>query len=480
VLKKWRSVTDEPHMWDGYESHSHLAVTVENHADDRVSGDPFLMIDAMPVAMFVVDDSAQIVFANQRLASLIGRPVDDMVGRSAFEFIDSRDADDALGLLSERRSDDASVRGPSRIRYLDSNGVGHHTQFWANAAPADLGFAGFVITLTPESVHDVLAEAVTSLASAEPLDRSLFAVAMAGRAAPLDGVGTILIVEPCAPTDADRFRVVGDWPIAESLLNAYGTPWRRCLVRGEEQDIFDCSLAAVDARIGAEMAMAGLPAAWVRPVHDPSGEVAAVFVVWRRSRAEVTLNQERHLDGAIYVIRLALERSQHRRALENAAHRDALTGVGNRASLSGRIDSESGVPSVLFIDLDHFNAVNETFGHDVGDQVIAQVGRRLIDSVRASDDVYRSGGDEFVVVCNSPVSDPRELIVLGERIVETISAPFDCRDHRVRIGATVGIGSGTICGAERDLHDTIQAADRAMYIAKERGRGSVHHADVPD
>lgn len=467
-------------MWDGYESHSHVAVTVGGHADECVRRDPFLMIDAMPVAMFVIDDSAQIVFANKRLAAMVGRNVNELVGRSAFEFIDSRDADDALGLLSERRDGDGAITGPSRIRYLDGNGVGHHTQFWANAVPADLGFAGYVITLTPESVHDVLAGAVTSLASDEPLDRSLFAVAMSGRAAPLDGVGTILIVEPSAPTDADRFRVVGDWPIAESLLNAYGTPWRRCLVRGEEQDIHDCSLAIVDARIGAEMAMAGLPAAWVRPVHDSTGEVAAVFIVWRRSRTEVHQNQERHLDHAIRLIHLALDRSRHRFELEQAAHRDALTGVGNRASLSGRIDSESGLPSVLFIDLDHFTAVNETFGHDIGDQVIAQVGRRLIESVRATDDVYRSGGDEFVVICNSPRNDPGELVALGERIVEVISAPFDCHGHRVRIGATVGIGSGRpSAGVQRDLHETILAADRAMYVAKERGRGSVQHADVP-
>ncbi len=445
----------------------------------RVQADPFVLLDVMPVAMFVIDASAEIVFVNDRLLAMLGRDRADMLGRSALDFIDPRDVEFALSLLVSGPDFGGMVMGPSRVRYVDIDGVSHFTQFWAFDAPATLGVEGYIITLTPESVRDVLASAVTSVASDEPLDRTMAAIAMAGRAAPLEGIGTVLVVEPAGPTDQDRFRAVGEWPIDPELINAYGTPWRRCLVQNDAQDVLDASLGGVDARTGAEMAIAKLPAAWVRPVRDASGEVAAVFIVWRRLVTVVSPNQEQHLSDSIKLAHLALEQARHRRDLEYAAHRDALTGVGNRASLNDRIELIAPPSSVLFIDLDQFKAVNDTFGHAVGDEVIAQAGRRIADTVRRHDSVFRCGGDEFVVVCAPELADDNALFLLADRLLERLSSPFDCRDHRVRIGATIGIASGRPHPeVSRSLHDTILVADRAMYVAKERGRGCVHHADV--
>ena len=451
----------------------------DNSVQRQVEADPLLLLDVMPVAMFLIDTSTTIVFANERLLAMIGRERSAVLGQSALDFIDERDIDFAVSLLANGPDFDGTVMGPSRVRYIDGDGVSHFTQFWAHEAPAGLGLAGYIVMLTPESVRDVLATAVTSVASDEPLDRTLAAIAMSGRAMPLDGIGCILLVEPTAPTDQDRFRVVGKWPIDPDLVNAFGTPWRRCLVQNEPQDVLDATFGDVDARTGAEMAMAKLPAAWVRPIVDASGDVAAVMIVWRRISTGVSPNQEQHIADAIRLAHLALEQAQHRRELEFAAHRDALTGVGNRASLNDRIDLTRVPSSVLFIDLDQFKAVNDTFGHAVGDEVIAQTGRRIAKAVRRGDDVYRTGGDEFIVVCDPNHVDERGLLVLADRIIERLRAPFDCRDHRVRIGATIGIASGRPHPeVARSLQDTILVADRAMCIAKERGRGSVHHADL--
>ncbi len=445
----------------------------------HLGADPFVLLDVMPVAMFVIDGEANIVFANERLLSMIGRDSSSILGKSALDFIDERDIEFAVSLLANGPEFEGSVMGPSRIRYVDMAGVSHFTQFWAHETPVELGIAGYIVTLTPESVRDVLASAVTSVASDQPLDRTLAAIAVSGRAMPLDGIGSMLLVEPSAPTDQDRFRSIGEWPIGDDLINAFGTPWRGCLVKNEPCDVIDAAFGDVDARTGAEMAMAKLPAAWVRPVVDASGDVAAVFIVWRRECTSVSPNQEQHIGDAIRLAHLALEQDQHRRDLEFAAHRDALTGVANRASLNDRIELAGAPSSVLFIDLDQFKAVNDTFGHAVGDEVIAQTGRRIAQAVRRGDDVFRTGGDEFVVVCDSDAGDEGDLIVLAERIVERLAAPFDCRDHRVRIGATIGIASGRPHPeAARSLQDTILAADRAMYVAKERGRGSVHHSDI--
>ena len=446
----------------------------------RVRADPFLLLDVMPVAMFVIDSGANVVFANDRLCALTGHARADVLGRSALEFIDQRDVDFALSLLVTGTEFDGEVMGPNRIRYVDTSGVSHYTQFWGHSTPPELGVSdGYIITLTSESVRDVLATAISSVASDEPIDRTLTAIAMAGRALPLDGVGTLLLDESAASTEEDRFRVFGDWPIDPALVNAYGTPWRQCLVQNEDQDVFDVLLGEVDARTGAEMAMAKLRSAWVRPIRDADGHAVGVYIVWRLTCTAISPNQEQHIGDAVRLAHLALEQDRHRRELEFAAHRDALTGVGNRASLNDRIALGGPPSSVLFIDLDRFKAVNDTFGHAVGDEVIAKVGRRIAEVVRRGDEVYRTGGDEFIVVGDPTLVNEDGLFVLAERLIERLAAPFDCSEHRVRIGATIGMASGSPHPeVTRSLSDTILAADRAMYVAKDRGRGCVHHADL--
>jgi diguanylate cyclase (GGDEF)-like protein len=446
----------------------------------RVLADPFILLDVMPVAMSVIDAATNIVFVNDRLLGMLRQERAEVLGRSALDFVDPRDIKFSGSLLLSVDGSADAVIGPSRIRYVDADGVSHFTQFWAYAAPPELGVEnGYILTLTPESVRDVLASAVTSVAASEPLDRTLSAIATSGRAMPLDGIGTVLLAAPSAPADRDRFRVVGEWPIDESLVNSFGTPWRRCLVQNEPQDVFDVSLGDVDARTGAEMAMAGLPSVWVRPICDSAGGVAGVFIVWRRTSIHVNANQEQHIGDAVRLAQLALEQDRQRRELEFVAHRDTLTGVGNRASLNDRIGLGGPPSSVLFVDLDRFKAVNDTFGHAVGDEVIAQAGRRIAEVVRRGDEVYRTGGDEFVVVCDPAMGDEAGIFALADRLAERMTAPFDCSEHRVRIGATIGIASG--CPhpeVTRSLQETILLADRAMYVAKDRGRGGVHHADI--
>jgi GGDEF domain-containing protein len=177
------------------------------------------------------------------------------------------------------------------------------------------------------------------------------------------------------------------------------------------------------------MASAGMRAAWVRPVLHPSGEVAAVFIAWRRTLSRVSPNHETHLSEATRLIYLVLEQARHRAELEVVAHRDALTGVGNRASRNDRIEHDTGHSSALFIDLDQFKAVNDTFGHSVGDEVIAHVGRRISAAVRRDDDVYRSSGDEFVVVCDLHSDDPNAaagLLGLAKHIIDCIAVQARC------------------------------------------------------
>ena len=162
-------------------------------------------------------------------------------------------------------------------------------------------------------------------------------------------------------------------------------------------------------------------------------------------------------------------------AMTNSLH-DALTGLPNRVLLLERIDyallcrlrSESHV-AVLFIDLDGFKRVNDTCGHQVGDELLVAVGDRLARMLRPGDTLARLSGDEFVVVCHE-LDHERQVEGVASRVVVAIASPFSLGDTRVELSASVGIAfAADKDSAEKVLHK----ADVAMYQVKRRGGG--HH-----
>jgi len=122
---------------------------------------------------------------------------------------------------------------------------------------------------------------------------------------------------------------------------------------------------------------------------------------------------------------------------------------------------------VLFIDLDHFKAINDTLGHPTGDQLLREIARRLREAVRESDLVARLGGDEFVVVAEeSP--DHASLNVLAGKIIAAVGVPMQLQGHEVKVSASVGIALFPADGV--DVPVLLSNADMAMYKAKELGR----------
>jgi diguanylate cyclase (GGDEF)-like protein len=154
--------------------------------------------------------------------------------------------------------------------------------------------------------------------------------------------------------------------------------------------------------------------------------------------------------------------------------RDALTGMFDRGRLESQgraaIDnaSHSGRPvSLLLIDIDHFKSFNDRFGHAAGDAVLRRIAREIMATVRASDLVFRFGGEEFVVICEGLESGP--ALALGERVRREIAASIEGVTSRV----TVSIGIAT-CSSEAAEYDALfQIADRRLYQAKAAGRNCV-------
>ncbi len=163
-----------------------------------------------------------------------------------------------------------------------------------------------------------------------------------------------------------------------------------------------------------------------------------------------------------------------RRAEARLAHlglHDALTGLPNRRLLVDRLEHAlrrhaRGVPvALLFIDLDRFKLVNDSFGHDVGDQLIVSAASRMTAVTRATDTVARLGGDEFVVLCED--TDSAAAGQLAQRIVDAFQTPVTVDGRELRVTASVGI---TTAQKHHRPADLLREADSAMYLAKDQGR----------
>ena len=170
-------------------------------------------------------------------------------------------------------------------------------------------------------------------------------------------------------------------------------------------------------------------------------------------------------------------------ALAHERLHDPLTGLANRALFLVRAEQavvaarrRGRSVAVVFMDIDHYKLINDSLGHDVGDEVLREVARRLTRSVRDADTVSRFGGDEFVVLCED-LGDAAAALPAVERIRAGLQGPVDVGERSVPVSFSIGVATGG-GDAERTAAELLADADAAMYRAKERGRDRVEIFDA--
>ena len=184
-------------------------------------------------------------------------------------------------------------------------------------------------------------------------------------------------------------------------------------------------------------------------------------------------NQVTHFVGVQHDI---TEIKRYQEELEHQANHDALTGLANRNLFRDRLEHGLRVAhrygrvcSVAFIDLDNFKLINDSLGHDVGDQVLKIVGERLASCIREGDTVARLGGDEFVLLVTEHGRESGRLRV-AQRVIAAVTEPFTIEQREFKVTCSMGIASYPYDGADADT--LLRNADTAMYQAKELGRNT--------
>lgn len=231
----------------------------------------------------------------------------------------------------------------------------------------------------------------------------------------------------------------------------------------------------------------GLPT--VRQIHDTSPTIPVVVLsgVSDQSLALQAVQQgaqdylvkgQGHPELLARAVRYAIERKRTEERLTYLAQYDHLTGLVNRSLFRDRLVQAMARSKrmhqpigLMLLDLDRFKAVNDTYGHDIGDELLKAVSERLKTCVREVDTVARMGGDEFTIILEG-VSSDENILVVAKRITESIATIFELQGHHISVGVSIGI---TIYPHDdHPVDELLKHADTAMYRAKKQGGSAFH------
>lgn len=281
------------------------------------------------------------------------------------------------------------------------------------------------------------------------------------------GLARLLILDWEVSSDSLSWRSSPAWLLGPAPRGGY-LPFRE-MVHSEDRSHFLRSRGRSEEFVFRVVRTDGeviWVAARAKPYLGADGRPERVIAVLQdisdRKRVETELREQReHLQ-------MVQEVAGH---LAYMAQHDVVTGLPNRSLFQDRLRQglargcrESRRIAVMFLDLDRFKEVNDTFGHDVGDVLLKEVGARLTRCLRKVDTVARLGGDEFTVIIEG-FTERAQVTRIAQKILGTLCEPFDVNGRRISISGSIGIALHPDDALTE--HDLLRRADEAMYRAKQ-------------
>ena len=191
------------------------------------------------------------------------------------------------------------------------------------------------------------------------------------------------------------------------------------------------------------------------------------------SASEMELKEQRFF---VAIVRDVTERKLVEHRIKHMAHHDHLTGLPNRSLFIDQLEHaiklakrRNHKTAVLFLDLDGFKQINDTLGHEAGDQLLKEVAARLKIVIRESDVAARMGGDEFTFVLND-IGTHENAAAVAQKIIDTLSEKFNLKGHESQIGGSIGVALYPDDAADHEA--LLRKADEAMYVAKKSGKNT--------
>jgi diguanylate cyclase (GGDEF)-like protein/PAS domain S-box-containing protein len=219
----------------------------------------------------------------------------------------------------------------------------------------------------------------------------------------------------------------------------------------------------------------GYRSCWSTPIFSHQGLVLGTFAMYSRTVREPTQVEVDLIEIGTRIAGIAIERRRAEDRIHFLANHDVLTGLPNRSLLKDRLaqavlyaERYDQWATVVFIDLDNFKLVNDSLGHNAGDELLKVVAQRMVSCVKATDTVVRLGGDEFVILL---FGQPKNIEVVSatlQRIRVAIAEPLSLDGRTLQVTSSIGIANYPKDGG--DANSLLAHADAAMYRAKEMGR----------
>jgi|GEM_PF-1608659 len=387
-------------------------------------------------AIAVNDENGRFVYVSPAVEQLLGHTPEQFLGRTVLDFVHPDDRDRVIASLAQiagnpGRTYVVEARSRSRDgswRWLETAVTNHLEE------PSVAGFVSNFRDVTERKRADAFEHGATRvlemIARGAPLRATIEEVLATAEGQLDDRVCSLVLIEP---DDTNPTTV------APSLAPGSAIPARWCVpIFGTDR-----------RRLGAIS---------IHGTSEPSPSTEEVALVERVAALAA----------------VAIDRTAAEDRLEHQAFHDSLTDLPNRVLVLDRLEQallrlgrNAGNVAVMFLDLDRFKVINDSLGHDVGDELLIEISRRLANAVQAADTVARFGGDEFVVICER-LDGVRDARAVAERIGRALMQPHTLASGGV-IVASASIGIALASGPTDRPETLLRDADAAMYRAKERG-----------